>query len=148
MGRCFWASIPTRSPSLLSPPRSKSLRRAASMSCSMPRAATRLPRSSRMRFSPITGVERQGLADGIVITPSHNPPRFGGFKYNPPHGGPAGAEVTRWIEQRANAILSDGLRDVSRVPFERALKAETTHRHNYIESYVDDLPSVVDIKLI
>ncbi len=90
----------------------------------------------------------RGLADGIVITPSHNPPRFGGFKYNPPHGGPAGAEVTRWIEQQANTILSDGLRGVSRIPFERALKEKTTHRHNYVESYVDDLPSVVDMKLI
>ncbi|MGC8492283.1 MAG: alpha-D-glucose phosphate-specific phosphoglucomutase, partial [Syntrophobacteraceae bacterium] len=90
----------------------------------------------------------QGPADGIVITPSHNPPRFGGFKYNPPHGGPAGTEVTRWIEQKANEILSNDLRGVSRVPFERALKASTTHRHNYLESYVDDLPSVVDMKLI
>ncbi|MDR3568759.1 MAG: phosphoglucomutase (alpha-D-glucose-1,6-bisphosphate-dependent) [Syntrophobacteraceae bacterium] len=90
----------------------------------------------------------RGLSDGIVITPSHNPPRFGGFKYNPPRGGPAGAEVTRWIEQRANGILSDGLRDVSRIPFERALKVETTHRHDYIDSYVGDLPSVVDMKLI
>jgi phosphoglucomutase len=90
----------------------------------------------------------QGLADGIVITPSHNPPRFGGFKYNPPHGGPAGGEVTRWIEQQANAILADGLPDVARIPFERALKAETTHRHDYIRTYVDDLPAVVDMKLI
>ena len=90
----------------------------------------------------------RGLADGIVITPSHNPPRSGGFKYNPPHGGPAGTEVTKWIEQRANAILSDGLRSLARVPFERAIKAETTHRHDYIESYVRDLPSVVDMKLI
>lgn len=90
----------------------------------------------------------QGLADGIVITPSHNPPRSGGFKYNPPHGGPAGTEVTRWIEQQANAILADDLRGVSRVPFERAIKAQTTHRHQYLESYVDDLPSVVDMKLI
>jgi phosphoglucomutase len=91
---------------------------------------------------------RQGLADGIVITPSHNPPRYGGFKYNPPHGGPADTSVTQWIEQRANALLADGLRDVSRVPFERASKADTTHQHKYLESYVDDLPSVVDIKAI
>ena len=89
-----------------------------------------------------------GLADGVVITPSHNPPRSGGFKYNPPHGGPAGGEVTKWIEQRANGILSDKLRDVARIPFERALKAQTTRRHNYIESYVGDLPSVVDMKII
>ncbi len=91
---------------------------------------------------------RQGLADGIVITPSHNPPRYGGFKYNPPHGGPADTSVTQWIEQRANAILADELREVMRVPFERALKADTTHQHKYLESYVDDLPSVVNIKAI
>ncbi len=90
----------------------------------------------------------QGLADGIVITPSHNPPRFGGFKYNPPHGGPADTGVTQWIEQQANAILADGLRGLVRIPFDRALKAETTHRHKYLESYVDDLPSVVDMKAI
>ncbi len=91
---------------------------------------------------------RQGLADGIVITPSHNPPRYGGFKYNPPHGGPADTSVTQWIEQRANAILADGLREVKRFPFERARKAGTTHKHKYLEAYVDDLPSVVDIKAI
>ena len=90
----------------------------------------------------------QGLADGIVITPSHNPPRFGGFKYNPPHGGPADTGVTQWIEQQANAILADGLRGLVKIPFDRALKAETTHRHKYLESYVDDLPSVVDMKAI
>jgi phosphoglucomutase len=91
---------------------------------------------------------RRGLADGIVITPSHNPPRYGGFKYNPPHGGPADTQVTQWIEQRANALLADGLREVKRVPFARAIKADTTHKHKYLESYVDDLPSVVDIKAI
>jgi phosphoglucomutase len=90
----------------------------------------------------------RGLADGIVITPSHNPPRYGGFKYNPPHGGPAGTEVTRWIEEQANAVLSDGLLAISRIPFEGALKKDTTHRHNYLASYVDDLASVVDMKLI
>jgi phosphoglucomutase len=90
----------------------------------------------------------QGLADGIVITPSHNPPRYGGFKYNPPHGGPADTGVTQWIEQQANAILADGMRGLVRIPFDRALKAETTHKHKYLESYVDDLPSVVDMKTI
>jgi phosphoglucomutase len=90
----------------------------------------------------------QGLADGIVITPSHNPPRYGGFKYNPPHGGPADTAVTKWIEERANAILADGLREVVRVPFERARKAATTHKHHYVESYVDDLPAVVDLEII
>jgi phosphoglucomutase len=91
---------------------------------------------------------RQGLADGIVITPSHNPPRYGGFKYNPPHGGPADTSVTQWIERRANALLADGLRGVMRITFERARKADTTHQHQYLEAYVDDLPSVVDIKVI
>jgi phosphoglucomutase len=89
-----------------------------------------------------------GLADGIVITPSHNPPRYGGFKYNPPHGGPADTAVTQWIEQQANAFLADGLKGVTRVPFARARKAETTHKHQYLESYVDDLPAVVDLEVI
>ena len=90
----------------------------------------------------------QGLADGIVVTPSHNPPRSGGFKYNPPHGGPAETQVTKWIEEQANAFLTEGLDKVKRVPYERARKAPTTRRHNYLESYVDDLPAVVDIQVI
>jgi phosphoglucomutase len=89
-----------------------------------------------------------GLADGIVITPSHNPPRYGGLKYNPPHGGPADTAVTQWIEQQANAFLADGLKGVTRVPFARARKADTTHKHQYLESYVDDLPAVVDLEVI
>lgn len=92
--------------------------------------------------------KRQGLADGIVITPSHNPPKYGGFKYNPPHGGPADTQVTQWIEQQANAFLADGLRVVARVPLERARKASTTHHHHYLDSYVDDLSSVVDLQAI
>ncbi len=91
---------------------------------------------------------RDGLADGIVITPSHNPPRYGGFKYNPPSGGPADTDVTRGIEERANALLAEGLRGVERVPYERARKASTTHAHPYLESYVADLPSVVDLEAI
>jgi len=90
----------------------------------------------------------RGLADGIVITPSHNPPRFGGFKYNPPHGGPADTHVTEWIERQANALIADSLRGVARVPFERALQASTTHRHHYLDSYVADLPSVVDLEAV
>ena len=90
----------------------------------------------------------QGLGDGIVITPSHNPPKYGGFKYNPPHGGPADTQVTKWIEQRANAFLTDGLKGVARVPYERALKASTTHAHPFLDAYVDDLPAVVDMQLI
>ncbi len=93
------------------------------------------------------GRER-GLADGIVVTPSHNPPRYGGFKYNPPHGGPAENEVTSWIEQRANAFLADGLRGVRRVPFERARGASTTHRHDYRDAYVGDLTSVIDLEAV
>jgi len=91
---------------------------------------------------------KSGLADGIVITPSHNPPRFGGFKYNPPHGGPADTHVTQWIERKANAFIADGLRGVARVPFERARSAPTVHPHPYLDSYVGDLPSVIDLQAI
>src|SRR5258705_2828558 len=91
---------------------------------------------------------KTGLADGIVITPSHNPPRFGGFKCDPPHGGPADTNVTEWIERQANAFIADGLRGVERVPFERARNASTVHPHQYLDSYVRDLPSVVDLQAI
>ena len=91
---------------------------------------------------------RRGLADGIVITPSHNPPKYGGFKYNPPHGGPADNQVTQWIEQQANAFLADGLKGVARVPFERARQASTTHPHRFLDAYVNDLPAVVDMQAI
>ena len=87
-------------------------------------------------------------ADGIVITPSHNPPEDGGFKYNPPHGGPADTAVTRWIEDRANALLAASLQGVARVPYEKARRAETLHRHDYLDSYVTDLQSVVDLQAI
>jgi phosphoglucomutase len=90
----------------------------------------------------------QGLADGIVITPSHNPPRYGGFKYNPPSGGPADTHVTQWIEQQANDLLADGLKGVARTPFERARKASTTHKYGYLDAYVSDLASVVDMQVI
>lgn len=89
-----------------------------------------------------------GLADGIVVTPSHNPPHDGGFKYNPPNGGPAGTDVTRWIEERANALLEARLVGVSRIPYERALRAPTTHRHDYLHPYVDDLDAVIDLEII
>ncbi len=89
-----------------------------------------------------------GLADGIVVTPSHNPPEDGGFKYNPPHGGPAGSDVTRWIEDTANAFLTDELRGVQRIPLERALRAATTHRHDYVGSYVGDLANVIDLDVL
>jgi len=90
----------------------------------------------------------QGLADGIVVTPSHNPPEDGGFKYNPPNGGPANTEVTRWIESRANEFLESGLAGVKRMPFERARRAATTHRHDFLDAYVRDLPDVVDMDAI
>jgi phosphoglucomutase len=89
-----------------------------------------------------------GLADGIVITPSHNPPEDGGFKYNPPHGGPADTEVTEWIERRANELLTDKLRQVRRVPYSQARSAGTTHPHDYVAAYVNDLASVVDMEAI
>jgi phosphoglucomutase len=91
---------------------------------------------------------KTGLADGVVITPSHNPPHDGGFKYNPPNGGPAEHLVTDWIEAKANGFLENGLRDVKRIPFEKALRASTTHRHDYLDVYVTDLGSVIDMDAI
>ena len=89
-----------------------------------------------------------GLADGIVITPSHNPPRDGGFKYNPPHGGPAEPAVTTWIEAKANELLANGLRGVNRISYEKALRASTTHRHDYLTAYTRDLANVIDMDVI
>ena len=89
-----------------------------------------------------------GLADGIVVTPSHNPPDSGGFKYNPPHGGPAGSQITGWIEAAANAFLEQALEGVARMPHARALAAATTHRHDYLGHYVADLGNVVDFDAI
>ncbi len=89
-----------------------------------------------------------GLADGIVITPSHNPPDNGGFKYNPPNGGPADKDVTGWIEARANEFLEGGLQGVKRIPFEKARRAATTHRHDFLNSYVSDLGRVLDMDAI
>src|SRR6202035_640895 len=80
-----------------------------------------------------------GLADGIVITPSHNPPEDGGFKYNPPNGGPADTAATSWIETRANELMEGGLRQILRMPYEGARKVSTTHRHDYVSAYVNDL---------
>ena len=89
-----------------------------------------------------------GFADGVVITPSHNPPEDGGFKYNPPEGGPADLETTNVIEQRANAILAKGLGEVRRLPFERALKSESIHEYDYVTPYVEDLQNVIDLEAI
>ena len=92
--------------------------------------------------------EGGGSADGIVVTPSHNPPEDGGFKYNPPHGGPASSSVTGWIEDRANKLLAGGLDGVRRVPYEKAVGSGAVRTHDYIAAYVDDLPSVIDVEAI
>ena len=93
-----------------------------------------------------------GLADGIIITPSHNPPDDGGFKYNPPNGGPAEQDITKWIESTANGFLENMVKgnttDIKRIPLERALKASTTHRHDYLNNYVNDLGNVLDMDVI
>ncbi|MDB6084003.1 MAG: phosphoglucomutase, alpha-D-glucose phosphate-specific [Gammaproteobacteria bacterium] len=89
-----------------------------------------------------------GLADGIVITPSHNPPDSGGIKYNPPDGGPADTRVTSWMESRANDLLSASLRGVERIDYSKARRAATTHAHDYVESYVGDLGNVIDMEVI
>jgi phosphoglucomutase len=88
------------------------------------------------------------LADGVVITPSHNPPEDGGFKYNPPDGGPADPGTTRTIEERANQIIAQGLKGVKRVPFQKALKADSTREYDYILPYVEDLKNVIDMQVI
>jgi len=116
---------------------------------------------SRDRYTPTPAVSHAILvhnrgkaaddasrADGIVVTPSHNPPSDGGFKYNPPDGGPAGTDVTAWIAERANALLADSVRDVRRVPLARALAAPTTERYDFLDTYVGDLPSLLDLDAI
>ena len=114
--------------------------------------------SARGEFTPTPAVShailvhnrgrQSGLADGIVITPSHNPPESGGFKYNPPNGGPADADVTGWMENRANALLGAGLRGVRRIPLAQTRRAATTHEHDFLNTYVDDLASIVDFDVI
>jgi phosphoglucomutase len=89
-----------------------------------------------------------GLSDGVVVTPSHNPPTDGGFKYNPPNGGPADSAATAWIQDRANELIADGLKDVRRVPYARALSAPSTGRYDFLGRYVEDLPSVVDLDAV
>ncbi|QTA81625.1 Phosphoglucomutase [Desulfonema limicola] len=92
--------------------------------------------------------KKSGLADGIVITPSHNPPEDGGFKYNPPHGGPADTDVTAWIQKRANEIMSQDNKAVKRILYEKALKSSNVHEYDYIKPYVDDLENILDMKAI
>ena len=89
-----------------------------------------------------------GLADGIVITPSHNPPDDGGFKYNPPNGGPASGTVTNWIEGKANELLQNNCQSVKRISFKKALAAATTHRHDFLNNYINDLENIIDMDLI
>ena len=91
---------------------------------------------------------KNGLADGIVITPSHNPPHDGGFKYNPPSGGPAENSITDWIGAKANAFLEAGLKGVKRIAFEKALSVSTTHHHDYLNTYIADLGNVIDMETI
>src|SRR5438874_3456155 len=91
---------------------------------------------------------KSGLADGIVITPSHNPPEDGGFKYNPPDGGPADTDATGWIQRLANELIENKLRDVSRMSYARAVTADCIHRHDYIGRYTADLPNIIDMEAI
>ena len=91
---------------------------------------------------------KTGLADGIVITPSHNPPDDGGFKYNPPNGGPAASDITNWIERKSNELLETNLKNVKRTSFDKAVKAGTTHRYDYLNTYVADLGKIIDMDII
>jgi phosphoglucomutase len=91
---------------------------------------------------------KEALADGIVITPSHNPPEDGGFKYNPPSGGPADTTATKWIENHANQLLAGGLKGITRIPYERAVKTGSTHRFDYVSNFVDELWRVVDLAAV
>ena len=110
--------------------------------------ALRRLRSFRTPSLDTTGDGRKDLADGIVVTPSHNPPTDGGFKYNPPNGGPADTDVTDWIQNRANELLRGGNKGVQRIGFDAALKASTTHAEDFVTAYVEDLANVIDLEAI
>jgi phosphoglucomutase len=113
---------------------------------------------SRDGYTPTPAISRailahnlgggRGVADGVVVTPSHNPPADGGFKYNPPNGGPAGSEVTGWIQDRANQLLESGLKGVLRMPAARARAATTTGTYDFLGAYLDELPTVIDLDAI
>lgn len=109
--------------------------------------ATPTPVISRAILAHNRGRTEQ-LADGVVITPSHNPPEDGGFKYNPTNGGPADTDVTKWMQERANALLRGGNRDVKRIAYDKALASTTTHQHDYVTPYVADLANVIDMQAI
>ena len=107
------------------------------------------PDAGHLAGDPRLQPRPQGIsADGIVVTPSHNPPEDGGFKYNPPNGGPADTDVTEWIQDRANELLRAGNAGVKRVPFATAIKAATTHQEDFVLPYVQDLKNVVDMDAI
>lgn len=111
-----------------------------------------------MNYTPTPGIShailaynrgrKDGLADGIVITPSHNPPDNGGIKYNPPNGGPADTDITKWVADRANEFLKTGNKEVKRVPYEKALKVDNVHEHDFITPYVKDLKNIIDMEAI
>src|SRR6185369_4799064 len=113
---------------------------------------------SRDGYTPTPAVSRAilaynrgrttGPADGVVVTPSHNPPDDGGFKYNPPNGGPADTDATKWIQDRANALIAAGLKEVRRVPAARARTSELVSGYDFLDTYVADLPSVIDVEAI
>lgn len=114
--------------------------------------------AKEMNYTPTPGIShailsynkgrKDGLADGIVITPSHNPPDNGGIKYNPPSGGPADTNITKWVADQANAFLQDGNKAVKRMPYEQALKADNVHLYDYITPYVEDLKNIIDLTAI
>src|SRR5687768_12564146 len=150
MARCSSGATPTPCPSPPGPRRWRCWSPTTSPCWSATATASRPPLPSGTRSPPPTRdlPPVPGLADGIVVTPSHNPPQDGGFKYNPPNGGPADTTVTNWIASQANALLEAKLDGVRRMPFARALRAATTHRHDYLNAYIEDLDNVIDLDAI